>query len=383
MTLEEFSNTLDTLLNSYGSQSQFGEEASKREVVLNEYEKSVILTQAQDIIVKSYFDATLNSQGQGFDDSIRRQVDFSSLIKVANLKAKESAVYVDWIDDEDTNFGKVKIKNITDSPIKVTFQLSSSLADEKAVFTYTPATEIASASILLEINGGIWASEAEASLTTVIEYLNSDEVKDSLNNVLHDYIALSVIKDTKANRFVDTDYTVVDTLLPKPKIVFDDRGTIFELPKKKDPKGEDIPETTEVLFLLNEKLKVNGQTYVIVPISYREYDREMSKAYAQPLKKQAWRLFQNISTGFDVNSELIPRWDISTASDFEYKIRYVRRPQPIILEKLPDGLTVDGLPGPSNCELNPILHMDIINKAVEIAINTRIGAAPQQQQQSR
>ena len=87
MTNPEFSNTFDTLLNSYNTQANFGEQASKREIVLDEYEKSVLLTQAQDIIVKSYFDKTLNQQGQGFDDSSRRQVDFSSLIKTATLKA--------------------------------------------------------------------------------------------------------------------------------------------------------------------------------------------------------------------------------------------------------------------------------------------------------
>ena len=32
----------------------------------------------------------------------------------------------------------------------------------------------------------------------------------------------------------------------------------------------------------------------------------MSKAYAQPLKKQAWRLFSNAATGYDIQSEIIP-----------------------------------------------------------------------------
>ena len=75
MTNPEFSNTFDTLLNSYNAQAQFGEQSSKIDIVLDEYEKSLLLTQAQDIIVKSYFDARLNPQGQGFDDSQRRQID--------------------------------------------------------------------------------------------------------------------------------------------------------------------------------------------------------------------------------------------------------------------------------------------------------------------
>ena len=101
----------------------------------------------------------------------------------------------------------------------------------------------------------------------------------------------------------------------------------------------------------------------------------MSKPYAQPLKKQAWRLFQNNVAGFDVYSELIPRWTITEGEGktLVYKIRYVRRPVPIILEDLPDGLVIDGYTNESACELNPILHMDILNRAVELAIATRAG----------
>lgn len=274
MTIQEFSNTFDTLLNSYNTQSQFGEQASKREIVLDEYEKSVLLTQAQDIIVKSYFDGTLNQQGQGFDDSTRRQMDFSSLIKIAELAPLDP-------------------------------------------------------------------SEAQVQ-------------------------------------------------------IFDDRGIVYPLPRKVVDDVE-IEGTTDVLFILNEKLTqvcTKGQQrveqwrkdFVIVPISYKEYDREMSKPYAQPLKKQAWRLFQNQATGFDINSELIPRFNVKeetsegavpVSTTFIYKIRYVKRPTPIVLEDLPNNLEIDGVTTESECELNPIIHMDILNKAVELAIATRGGGSYQ------
>ena len=81
MTTQEFSNTFDTLLNSYASKAIFGDQASHQEIVLDEYEKSVLLTQAQDIIVKQYFERT--NVNLGFDDSERRQIDFSNLITVA------------------------------------------------------------------------------------------------------------------------------------------------------------------------------------------------------------------------------------------------------------------------------------------------------------
>jgi len=74
MTCEEFSNQFDVLFNNITSNQAPG---------LNEYEKSVFLTKAQDEVVKNYFSA--NSKGnmlqQGFDDSAKRQADFSGLMK--------------------------------------------------------------------------------------------------------------------------------------------------------------------------------------------------------------------------------------------------------------------------------------------------------------
>lgn len=229
MTTQEFSNLFDTLLNSYSTEAKFGEISSKKDIVLDEYEKSVLLTQAQDFIVKSYFDKELNYQGQGFDDSIRRQVDFSTLIKVA-----------------------------------------------------------------------------------------------------------------KATKAVEGD-------------AFDSRGVLYTMPSR-------------VLFILNEKVISNNKSYVVVPINYREYDRQMSKAFTQPLKKQCWRLFQNDSNT-DFLAEIIPHEDNEID---KYILRYVERPTPIILTDLSkEGLSIDGANNVSECMLNPIIHIDILNKAVELALSTR------------
>ena len=258
MTTQEFSDSFSTLLNSYNTQAEFGDQASRREIVLDEYEKSVLLTQAQDIIVKSYYDRTLNAQGQGFDDTSRRQADFSSLITVAELS------------------------------------------------TYSA---------------------------------------------------------------------------PSGSVKYDNRGIFFQLPTTSG-------NTPAVLMIQNEKLLQMESTtvvkeYVIKPISYAEYDRQMSKAYGKPLKRQAWRLFQNPNSGFDIISEVIPRETLANGQSWKYRVRYVRRPKPIILESLVGtGLTIDGIDAKTECELNPILHVDILNKAVELAIATRgQREVPQQRQQ--
>jgi hypothetical protein len=175
---------------------------------------------------------------------------------------------------------------------------------------------------------------------------------------------------------------------------FDERGILFSMPKRKAKKKVDgvetlvdVDGTTDVLFILNEQLitkvgekpttgedKRQKKVYVVVPINYKEYDREMSKPYAQPLKKQAWRLFQNAGTGFDYLTELIPIWDLKDKEEiFGYKMRYVRRPNPIVLADMPDGLSIEGFDKENPCELNPILHTEIVQRAVEIIIMSRGG----------
>lgn len=67
----EFSNQFDVLYNNVMSNAAPG---------LNEYEKSVFLTKAQNEIVKNYFNPKGNKYQEGFDDSAKRQIDFSELI---------------------------------------------------------------------------------------------------------------------------------------------------------------------------------------------------------------------------------------------------------------------------------------------------------------
>ena len=80
MTIEEFSDQFDLLYNNITSNQAPG---------ISEYEKSVFATKAEKEIVKNYFSP--NSQGntlkEGFDDSAKRQADFSMLLATKNCTA--------------------------------------------------------------------------------------------------------------------------------------------------------------------------------------------------------------------------------------------------------------------------------------------------------
>lgn len=216
MTNSEFSNEFDVLYNNITSNQAPG---------LDEYEKSVFLTKAQDEIVKSYFSPTGNKAREGFDGNERRQIDFSMLTKVETLK------------------------------------------------TFTP--------------GG----------------------------------------------------------------AFDTRSSSVALP-------------ANVLMIINESLKVTRANkeivLTVIPLNYQEYNRLMSKPFKRPIKSQAWRLIYNST---DNRAELI-----AGASDIlkSYQIRYVKRPQAIILTNL-EGVTLGGLSIEQECELDPILHHEILQRAVELA----------------
>lgn len=233
MTIDEFSDQFDLLFNNITSNQAPG---------LSEYEKSVFATKAEKEIVKNYFSAKSpgNNVKDGFDDSAKRQADFSMLLKT-NTCTKQSS------------------------------------------FT-----------------GG----------------------------------------------------------------KLDDRSSVWSFP-------------SDVFIVINESIKTtgNGKILQVVPLKYLEYSLVMQKPYKRPLKNQAWRLINSGAVGSDSGSEkstatkyveiITNSWDtIST-----YNIRYIRTPSPILLADFTnDGLTIDGQSIKSGkIDLDPILHEDVLQRAVELA----------------
>ena len=87
MTREEFSSGFDVLLDSYSKISSFG--TNNGDIRLNEHEKSVFLTQAQEEETLSLYTGK-NVAGEGFEktEEVRRYL--STLIKEAELSAIET-----------------------------------------------------------------------------------------------------------------------------------------------------------------------------------------------------------------------------------------------------------------------------------------------------
>ena len=127
---------------------------------------------------------------------------------------------------------------------------------------------------------------------------------------------------------------------------------------------------TDIMMIVGEKVIVTrGESsveLVVKALTYDEYDRLMSKHFKRPLRDQAWRLINYDSA--NKADLIVGPVDVITS----YSIRYVKRPKPIITSNL-DGLTIDGYTygtgtNQSNgCELDPSLHEEILQRAVELA----------------
>ena len=222
MTNQEFSNQFDVLYNNIMSNQAPG---------LDEYEKSVFLTKAQNEIVLSYFNPKGNKYLEGFDGNERRQIDFSMLTQVAN----------------ETSFSAAKYD-----------------------------------------------------------------------------------------------------------------------PRSAGVKSVNMPE--DVLVFINETLTVSRNSSTVylsvVPISYVEYSRQMSKPFKRPTHYQAWRLINSTNTP-STHCDLIAGPEDTLT---KYTARYIKRPTPIVLIDLDEeGLSIDGVDEATECALDPILHEDILQRAVELA----------------
>jgi len=63
---------------------------------------------------------------------------------------------------------------------------------------------------------------------------------------------------------------------------------------------------------------------------------------------------------------------ISIYGILSYTVRYLAKPNPIIVTILPTGLSINGLAVVTECTMNPILHREILKMAVELAYRSKL-----------
>lgn len=151
-----------------------------------------------------------------------------------------------------------------------------------------------------------------------------------------------------------------------------------------------LNESVEEHVLQDESHGYN-EIYQIIPLSFNDYTRMMQKHYKYPTKSAVWRMIMDyklsqIQTSSDEQGggsdeedenrdqqqtnysvvELIGRFN--NINNIQYKIRYVRKPNPIILVDLSNqNLEIDGENTVMPCELPEGVHHEIVQRAAELA----------------
>ena len=101
----------------------------------------------------------------------------------------------------------------------------------------------------------------------------------------------------------------------------------------------------------------NGYEVIVRPITQDTYNRVSSNPFRGYGENRVLRLTMNNL------SELISKFNIES-----YFIRYISKPEPIILEDLSDyGVSIDNKTQVTECKLNPAIHRTILNRAVKLA----------------
>lgn len=110
---------------------------------------------------------------------------------------------------------------------------------------------------------------------------------------------------------------------------------------------------------------MSGEDSSVIPITQDEYHRIKRNPFRGTNKRKALRL--DLSDGI---VEIISKYNVEG-----YLVRYLSRPAPIILTNLTDNLSINKISVKTECELSPVIHRAILERAVKLAIMSRVPSA--------
>lgn len=116
--------------------------------------------------------------------------------------------------------------------------------------------------------------------------------------------------------------------------------------------------TYESVNLSDESLGcANNKDVIVVPVSQDNFYNVSRNPFRGPNGRRVLRL--TIGT----KAELVSKYNIKS-----YTVRYLSRPDPIILEDLTGyGVSINNKTKITECKLNPVIHRAILNRAVSLA----------------
>lgn len=350
MTTQEFSNEFDVLYNNIMSNQAPG---------LDEYEKSIFLTKAQEELVRDYFNSRNVKNAQGFDDNQKRQYDFSTLLSSITLS--------DFID----TYRALSVLN------SVTY---NTIFDSRAKIYIAPSD------LFLVINESIEDSAKRRYSVLPISYDEYNRLMLKPYGFPLKRQAWRIISD-RTSSLVGWGGKQVDsaTFLFKSKyfktieiyIILRSENNIL---KPDVIKGDNIVRI--IMYLPINNLVNYWSTYL-------SDDRGLKKAgldkYLYPVTSDTGNfpssgLTEPTSFTISIAPAIMESGEVVSTpifeiigrftGDIEYKMRYIKTPKPIILANLSDiqeGLSINGYNTVTECELPLNTHQEILQRAVELA----------------
>ena len=163
----------------------------------------------------------------------------------------------------------------------------------------------------------------------------------------------------------EEDRRLLDVLVNTDEITeqCDDDGLVKLIPESKFYKLPDelMFITYEQCTLSSDDSCINGSTASVFPVTQDDF----WKTYKNPFRSHSDRRVLRLDAHGNI-VELVSKNDIS-----KYTVRYVRKPKPIVLTDLPDGLQINGFDKVQPCELPEQVHRRIVEAAVNMAIQRR------------
>lgn len=205
---------------------------------------------------------------------------------------------------------------------------------------------------LNEYEKSVFLTKAQNELILNWYYLNSK------GNNLQAGFDDNALRQMDFSNLLKTEIEAATTESPR----VDFRALVFPLPK-------------DLYISIGEQITLTHQTTreagyrQVIPLHHNEYLRLMSKPFKEPLKWQAWRLLDHTDT---LKAEIVlTSIDRKAVYEKEYVIRYIKKPEPIILTNLSiyygDEYKIEGQQAAQTCQLHPSTHDAIIQRAVELA----------------
>ena len=357
MTNLEFSNEFDVLYNNITSNQAPG---------LDEYEKSVFLTNAQDDIIKAYFNPRYNRVQQGFDESQKRQIDFSSLMKTKTL-------------DESLVNSKFDSRSITyRMPSDLLLFVNEACQDKNYRYVVIPISYQEYDRLMLKpyqypMKRGVWRLIVNSATPDMTSKVDVGEGKGNLS-----------IENFSTKRVTFT-LKVISTSIPTEK---DSNGTILSAENiGYCPSIQETADSVYIECILSSSLHNTSMYYNLFIIKPNLPWSDTLHKYIGNMQGNGNSVFPAVSPSVIGDSvsvtaqactpiiELIGRIDKDSIS---YTVRYIRKPRPIILTDLDNELSIQGISKESTCELDESIHYEILQRAVELAKAAYTGDLSQQ-----